>query len=310
MSKLSRNLLLLFKIQPTIDTDPIPTAGANAILAGNFTINAIQAQFADRENLQPYFGNSGKVQISAYSTVSFDVELASSGVAGTPPKFGPLLRSCAMAETIVASTSVAYHPVTIGDEMATLYMYLDGLLFKMLNSKGTVSFSVGAGGIPKMTYTFTGSFSNPADAALPSGVDYSGFTAPLGINKVNTPSLTIHGAAVKADTLSIDLANNVIYRNLIATESIKITDRSPSGQTSFETESVAFKDWTAIVRLGTLGPLELVHGTVAGRIVEIDAPKVQLTEPTLTDSDGISMSNYNLTLQPDTGNDELVVTFR
>lgn len=310
MSKLSRNVLLLAKIQPTVDVDPTPTAGANAILAGNFTINAIEAEFAERFNIQAYLGNAGNIAISQKTTVSFDVELQSAGAAGTAPKFGTLLRGCALAETVNAGVSVVYNPITSSHEMVTIYYYLDGILCKMLNCKGTVAMNLDAGGIPKMTYSFTGSFSVPTDTAIPGGISYTGFNAPLGINKINTPTFTLHGTAFKAQTLSIDLANNVVYRNLIGSESILITDRNPSGQCSLETEPVATKDWYTIIKNGTQGALQLVHGSTAGLIVQIDAPKVQLITPTFSDSDGISMFNTNLSLLPNTGNDELILTFK
>jgi hypothetical protein len=310
MSKLSRNVLLLAKIQPVAGTDPVPTAAANAMLAGNLTFNAIEAAFADRDIIKPYFGNRGQVLISSHTTISFDVELQSAGAAGTAPKFGPLLRACAFAETISPGVSVAYAPVTNSQEFVTFWFYLDGILFKMTDSKGTVSLDVSAGGIPKMSFSFTGLFSQPTDVPVASGAVYTGFIDPLGVNKINTPTFSLHGAAFKAQTLSLDVANQVVYRNLIGSEAILITDRQPAGSVSIETESVATKDWYTIIRNGTLGALQVIHGTVAGFISQIDAPKVQVVSPSFSDSDGISMFNLNLILQPNAGNDELVLTFK
>jgi hypothetical protein len=310
MSKFTRNALLLAKIQPVAGTDSVPTAAVNAMLASNVQINAIEAQFAERDNIKPYFGNNGKVLISADSTISFDVEIQSAGAAGTAPKFGPLLRACAFAETINAAVSAVYAPVTNSQEFVTLYFYLDGLLFKMTDAKGTVSLDLSAGVIPKMKYSFTGFFSQPTDAAIPAGADYSGFKDPLGVNKINTPTFSLHGVAFKAESLTLDVANNVVYRNLIGSEAILISDRKPTGQCSIETESVATKDWYTAVRNGTLGVLQVVHGITAGYIVQVDAPKVQATSPNFGDSSGISMTNLTLELQPNAGNDELVLTFK
>jgi hypothetical protein len=301
---------MLAKIQPTLDTDPVPTPASNAILAGNFTINMIEAEFADRQNIQPYLGNAGKVAISQKTSCSFEVELQSAGAAGTAPAFAPLLRACAMAETIVASTTAAYNPITTAHEMITLYYYLDGILCKMLNCKGTFTLQLSAGGIPSIKFTFTGSFSTPTDTANPAGSVFTAFKQPLGINKINSPTFTLHGTAFKAQSLDVDIGNQVLYRNLIGYEAILITDRSPSGSCSFETESVATKDWYTIIKNGTLGALQLVHGTVAGLIVQIDAPKVQLVDPQFSDSDGVSMFDTSLQFLPNTGNDELVLTFK
>jgi hypothetical protein len=310
MSKFKRNAILLAKLQESAGSDASPSASSNAILASNITHNPVNAQFEERNNIMPYMGNSGQVQINCYGTVSFDVELQSSGEAGTAPAFGPLLRACGMGETVTEDTSVAYAPVSSGHEAATIYYYLDGLLFKMIDAKGTFVLNASAGTIPKLSFSFTGLYVAPSDTTLPNDADYSGFLPPLGVNKVNTPTFKLHSTAFKAESLSIDLANNVVYRNLIGSEAVVISDRKPSGSVSIETESKATKDWYTIIREGTLGAIEVVHGTVAGKIVEIDAPKVQVIDPNFGDSNGISMMNMNLSLQPDEGNDELVLTFK
>jgi hypothetical protein len=159
MGKLARNVVLLAKIQPSAGIDPVPTAGLNAILARNLTVNPIVAEFAQRDNIQPYLGNQGSVNVSCYATIGFEVELQGSGAAGTAPKFGPLLRACAFAETITASVSAVYNPITTGHEKVTFYYYLDGILYKMTDAKGTVALVLDARGIPVMRYSFTGYYS-------------------------------------------------------------------------------------------------------------------------------------------------------
>lgn len=310
MSKSVRNALLLAKAQPTVDVDPTATAGANSILAGNVTIQAIEAEFADRSNIQPYFGNQGSVAISQKSTISFDVELAGALAAGTAPKYAPLIKACAFGETINAGVSVVYAPITSSIPMVALTFFLDGLKFLLLNARGNVEFALSARGIPMMRYTFTGSFALPTDVAVPSGADFSGFSAPLGVNKANSPTFTLHGVSPKTQDFNVNMNNQVVYRNLIGSEAIMITDRRPSGNVSIETESVAFKDWYSAVRLGTLAALQMVHGTVAGNIVQLDAPKVQLINPQLSEADGISMQSFDLNLLPNAGNDEFTLTVK
>lgn len=311
MPKLVRNALLLAKAQPTLDTDPAPVAATNAILAGNVQLNAIEAEFAGRDNIVPYFGNKGDVLVSQYSTISFDVELAGSGAAGTAPKWSPLILACAFAETITASTSASYAPITSGTTpMVALHFFMDGLKFVLLNAKGSVSFSLDARSIPKMTYTFTGSFSLPTDTAVPSGAVFSGFPAPLGINKLNSPTMTLHGTAVKTQSFGLNVNNSVVYRNLIGSETISITDRAPSGNIMFETESMATKDWYTAIRQGTQSTLSMIHGTTAGNIIEFSAPKVQLKNPAFSESDGVHMMSLDLNLMPNAGNDELLVIAR
>ena len=67
------------------------------------------------------------------------------------------------------------------------------------------------------------------------------------------------------------------------------TDRQTVGSVVIEAPAIGTKDFFTLVDNETLVALQLVHGTVAGNIVQIDAPKVQLKNPTYSDSDGIAM---------------------
>ncbi|MDF3024804.1 MAG: hypothetical protein K0R10_2165 [Alphaproteobacteria bacterium] len=310
MAKLMRNVLLLAKLESVVGTDPVPTAPLNSMLARAITPQPVVAEFAERTNIRPYFGTGGQVAVAQHSECELEIELASSGVAGTAPAWGPLLQACSFSETVTASTDVKYAPVTNNPKTATLYYYLDGVLHKMTNSRGNVAFELNAKSIPVMRFKFTGLYTAATDTPLPTGADYTGFKAPLAVNKVNTPSMTLHGVSAAMQSLSIDMGNQIVYRNLIGSESVIMTDRKPNGQTSIEMVPVASYAWHEAVRLGTLDAFSVVHGVSAGSIVQIDAPKVQLTNPQYADSDGIAMINLGLDLQPDTGNDEIIITVK
>lgn len=307
MSKLMRNVLLLAKLETVVGTDPVPTAGANAILARTIGAQPITAEFADRNNIKAYFGSSGKVQVSNYSTIDFEIELAGSGTAGTAPAYGPLLQACAFSETIVAVTSVTYTPITTAPKTVTIYYYLDGVRHIMTSCRGNVSFELNSKSIPVMKFKFTGLFNTGTDTALPGGEDYSAFIAPQAVNKVNTPSWSIHGATGALESATFDMSNQVTYRNLIGSESVAMIDRAVTGQARLEMTSIATYAWHEAVRLGTLGALSVVHGVGAGSIITIAAPAVQLTSPSYSDSDGIAMLDVSMDIQPDAGNDEITI---
>lgn len=310
MSKLMRNVLLLAKIEVTPGTDPVPTAAANAMLARTIGAQPVTAEFADRDNIKPYFGSSGKVQASNHSKIDFEIELASAGAAGTAPAYGPLLQGCAFSETINVATDVIYAPITTAPKTVTIYYYLDGLLHKMTNCRGDVSFELNSKSIPIAKFTFTGLFNAVTDTALPGGEDYTAFKAPFAVNKVNTPTWTIHGATGALESATFDMGNQVTYRNLIGSENVVMVDRAATGQAVLEMTSVATQAWHEAVRLGTLDALQIIHGVGAGNIVQIDAPKVQLTDPNYSDSEGIAMLSVGMDIQPNTGNDEITLTIK
>ncbi|MFC7518693.1 phage tail tube protein [Herbaspirillum sp. GCM10030257] len=309
-AKLMKQALLLVKIQPIAGTDSNPTAALNAILCKGVTPQPLVANFAERDNIRPYFGQNGKVLTDMHSESEFEVELAGAGVAGTAPKWGPLIRACGFAETITASTDVKYNPITANQEMVTGYYFIDGLRFKMLDCKGNGQITMNAKGIPMLKFKLTVLYSPVTDTPIPAGTDYSGFTEPVAVNKLNTPTWSLHGYAGAVESLSFDCGNEVVYRNLIGRESVSIRDRKMTGSISMEMTSVAEKDWFATVIANTKGALQIVHGTVAGNIIQIDAPKVQLTDPQISDSEGIVMLGANLALEPDEGNDDILITVK
>lgn len=310
MSFKTRNTLLLAKIQPVAGTDPVPTAPLNAILARATKPKPINAEFEERNLDTGYLGNKGQIFVSVFSTVEFEVEFQSSGVAGTVPKYDPLLRGCSMGVTIAAGVSAVYAPISNGDELLTLTWWVGPVQHKMTDAKGTMSLSMDAKKIPFMKYTFTGLYVGPVDAAVPTTAVYTDFKAPLAINKQNTPTFTIHGIPVKANAFSLDLANQVVYKNYIGVEEVSIVDRKPAGSTTFEKDPIATKNWYATVLGGSLAPVQLIHGSVAGSIVQVDAPKVQLINPEETEADGIAMLQAGLSFIPNAGNDEFTLTFK
>jgi len=310
MPLLTRKAIILAKIESSYGVDPTPTGAANAILASNINLTPLAAEFLPRDNYFPYLGNADSVLASYSAQVSFEVEIAGSGAAGTAPAWGPLLRACGFAETVNASTSVVYNPISATFPSVYIYLNQDGVLHKMRGCRGDVNLVFNAKQIPKLQFTFTGMYVAVADAAAPTPT-YTGFIKPLACNKTNTPTFSLHAATSCLEALTLNMRNNVVHRDLIGCESVQLTDRRPGGSISFEATLVATKDWWAAITAGTLDDLQLIHGTTAGNIVQVDAPNVQILDPTYADSDGNVMLNGNLVLTPgSSGNDEILITVK
>lgn len=304
-----RKLALLAKIETTYGIDAVPTGAANAILARNVNVTPLEVEEEVRDIYQPYLGNLGSIVTAFYGKIDYEVEIAGAGAAGTAPKYGPLLRSCSLAEVISAGVSVTYTPVSSGFEAVSKYFYLDGVLHKFLGTRGSVSAGFSAKGVPMWKFSYVGLFQPVTDAALPTAT-YTGFVTPLAVNKANTPTFTIHGIAAVMKSLTLDLANEVKYRNLVNYEGVDNVDRKPGGSLEIESNLMAVKNWFDIARNKTAGALNIIHGTTAGNIVQIQAPSVQINQPRYQEADGIVMLNAGLTLQPSSGNDEISIVVK
>lgn len=307
MPKLMRNVVLAVKEEATSGTDIVPTSLANSILAKVSDAQPITAEFADRNNARPYLGSSGKVAVSNNSAITVEFELAGASAAGTVPGWGPLLKACGYSETVVAVTSVTYKPLSALFKTVSIYYFLDGLLHKMIGCAGAPSFSLNARGIPMCTIKFTGLYSATTDTALPTDSVFTAFLIPQAVNKVNTTAFTLHGVSTPFDTLTIDGGNTVVYRNMPVLEEVIISDRKVSGSISIPMTTVAAKAWHDTALAGTLAAISMTHGSGAGKIFTITAPKVQLTNPQYADKDGVVHLTMGLDLQPNVGNDELSI---
>lgn len=213
-----------------------------------------------------------------------------------------------MAEVIDAGVSVTYSPVSTGFTSTSVYFNVDGVRHILLGARSTLTASLTPQQIPRWRFSMLGLLGTIADQALPV-VDLSDFIPPVPVSKANTV-LELFGWTAIAESLALDLGGQLSPRMLIGYEGIKINDRRPSGTAVVEATSLATKDWFGISRAHTKGELSVVHGTTAGNIVEIVAPKTQLGLPTQGATDNIVNYSLPLMFTPDGGNDELTFTFR
>ena len=150
MTMYFKNVALLAKTEVTYGTDPVPTGTANAMLSKGVTIAPHLGNRATRDLARSTFGAQSEINTGPYVTVSFGIEYAGSGTAGTAPKWGPLLLACGFSETVSAGVSVTYATVSTALKPVTLYFYMDGQQHKVIGARGNVSFNLSRGQIPNV----------------------------------------------------------------------------------------------------------------------------------------------------------------
>lgn len=317
MPRYVRNTAILAKTETTYKTDATPTGASDALLVSNLTINPLNEQNVSRNIIRPYFGGSEQLVGVANVQVSFDVELVGSGTAGTAPAWGKLLKACAFAETVVASTRVDYTPITTAVDSLSIYWYDDGVLHKLLGARGDASFKLNLAGIPVISYTFTGLYGGVSVASNPS-VTLTAFKTPEVITDTNTGDITLGathlstgaptltgGTVYPSKGLEIMLGNSVNHRPLLGGETIEITGREVTGKMSLDLQASQEATFMSDVRANTLTSLGFTHGTVAGNKTLIFAPSVQRVDPAKQDDQGQRLIDFGLRMMPVNGNDEL-----
>ena len=310
MPLLSRKRLILAKSEATYGTDPTPTGAANAILVRNLEITPLQAETVSRDLIRPYLGVSDQLLAQTRVEVTFEVELAGSGTAGTAPAYGPVLKACGLSETVVATTSVTYAPVSASFSSCTIYFHNDGIRHKVTGCRGTFEMNCEVGQIPVISFTLTGIYNAPTDTALPTPT-YNDQATPVIFKEGNTTSFSAFSYAGCLMSYSFNMANDVIYRELVGcTKEIMITNRAPSGTVVIEAPTITAKDFFAAATGSSTGSITFQHGQTAGNIVTMTTAQSDLGNLTYSDQDGIQMLNLPFIAVPtSSGNDEMSLVF-
>lgn len=307
MPKFLRKMAILAKVETSAGTDAVPTGAANAILVGDVQLTPMDGDSVERTNVRPNFGGAGSLMVSYFSKVSFSVEAAGVAALGDVPGYAALMRGCAMSMTNTAGVETIFTPATDALDSLSIYGYIDGVLHKMLYSRGTVKLAADAKTLPKFTFEFTGAFVPAADAAMPAAV-YTSFQQPLGVNKANT-TLSLAGYSAACSAFSWDAGNTIIKRDLINVDTVEITGRKSVGSVTIEQTSVAVKNWIQMAHDGALVAMELVHGQGATNVIELSSQYAQVGKPSFSDVDGVQMITLPLEFVPSSaGNDEWAIS--
>ena len=299
--------LVLFKAEAAYGVDALPTGLANWIEARNVSLTAYDAETADRGIEQPYFGNSGKVILSSWSKVSFDVALAGSGTPGLAPKWAPLLLGSSFAETLTPDTSAIYNLVSAALGSVTGYLNIDGTLHKFFGSRGNVKLKLAAKGVPMLSFEFTSLYNDPAAVVAPT-VDRSGWIVEEGVNAANTSHITIDGVDMAWSEINCDIGNEISRVNLPGPQvEVVIGDRKPTADVTVVAPALQVFNPYALASKGDTLVISTTHGSVAGKQIKTEL-KVRIVGVAETEIE--KLFAYKLTLEPTPvlGNDEITIT--
>ncbi|WP_438454925.1 phage tail tube protein [Vreelandella venusta] len=312
MAKKWRKRYVVAQIEDVYGVAPADMSGATILevvmLDGG---NPYAGNTVDRERMRDGLGSFEQVNTGPYVERQIRVPLAGQGTAGTAPAYGMLLRACGLSE-ITDPTSVVYQPASDSHESVTLWWVEDGQTQLIKGTRGTLTISQDSGALPYIQFNLTGLYEKTVAGADASLATQAVQAKELPINKQNTVA-TIDSHAACMSSLSMDLGNQVEYRNLINCESVHITDRAVTGSTNIEAPDIDTVDYFAKVESHngvTLVPISLTHGATPGNIVKIASQRCQLASISPTDNQGIMHYDLSLRFVPTDGqDDDFTLTF-
>lgn len=306
--------IILVKPEPlnAYGVDAVPTGAANAMLLTNVQFQPMEGQEVSRNLELPYQGAQENIPVGLYCVLTGDFELVGSGSPGVAPAWSPLMRACGVAEVITATTKVEYTPVTDNQESVSVRFLIGVNQYVMLGARGTGVLTVNAAGIPTIRVTITGLFTVPAVATRPT-VDLTKWQKPQAASKATTPVYTIDGISFVGRDFSLNLGCDVQPRMLINQERIVIVDRAET--ISMTVEAVPMNVYNPVARAGSITadaprvPIEVTHGTIAGRIVNVKAGYA-VQNRFAGSQENQKIEEWPLTFQPlpNAGNDQWKIT--
>jgi hypothetical protein len=308
MAKYTRLKVLLVKTEVTYGTDAAPTGGANAMLAFNVQIKPMMGQDAARKFEREYFSAAQKLPTGLYMEISGEIEMVGNAAPGTAPGWSALAKACGLAEVITASTSVAYNPVSVNHGSATIHYYDDGVRHALTGCRGTAEIKLNAHGVPMLAFRMMGIYADPTDVANPA-TTLTSFQTPQPANKVNTPTFTINGVACVMRSYTLNLGNSLVYRELVGSQEVLISDREATLQAQVNAVTMATLNPFTLAKNQTSFAVSLVHGVGAGKIVTVNCPACRMSRVEgYTEQDGIREWPLAMTPLPTAGNDEFTIT--
>lgn len=205
--------------------------------------------------------------------------------------------------------NVRYLPISSAFESATVYVYVGGdVLHKVTGARGTFSLGATVNQIPTISFQLTGIYNEPTDTSLASST-YTLQATPQIFKAGNASAYSLLGYSGCLQSFSFNMANETVYRELVGcAKQVLITNRAPAGEVTIEAPTMAQKNYFSIANNDTTGVLSFLHGTNGGNQVSFVAPKVDITNPSYSEVDGIQMLTAPFAAIPtSTGNDEVAL---
>jgi hypothetical protein len=305
---LTKKTVLLAKIESIYGTDPTPAEAANAVMAyePEITVNA------DMKERNP--GNSDlsrfpELRGKTFCELKFSTELKGSGTPGTASRQDPLFQACGLSGTVISSTSITRLPLSSSMKSCTIWIYIDGLLYKVNGCIGDLEIDLTAGEMGKLNWTFKGLYSLPTDVPIVTPT----FDATVP-NIVKGAVMTFGSYSAIIEKLTLKLNNDIAERpDFNQTEGVKgfqITGRNPEGSMTIEAvlRATSNADFLDYFHSRTVKALSFVLGATGGNIITITANYGYCRTPKIGDKGGIR--NFEIPFQlarGDGGNNEISI---
>lgn len=305
--------LLLAKKEVTYGLDPAAVA-TNTLWAESITYK-VTGQRVKSDPAKPGVGPTASQVYGEHAEVSFKIPLAGSGVAGTAPKWGPVMKACGWAETVVAVTSVTYGLMAnpkAADSMTLKWRDGNRRLHLAKGFRGRVGFELTAGNRLMLVITGKGLHTIVSEAGADLAHIDADFTGWLDSKPVSNGTTTFSLAGVSTlgiRELSFDQSDNVRFIDVPGQENVElIGERAFTGKGKTTTPLPSALNYESLWVAGSVNTFAMVHGATAGNIVTVNG-RAQIVDPDYSRDNGDDVTSFSLEIVPSslTTDDDLAI---
>jgi hypothetical protein len=284
------------------------------ITAATISAAAADNSFSDSANGFGSFTAGMAVTVSGFTgntanNGTFIVTTATAAKLTIAGADGDVIVNDAEGESVTITSCERYDFLPITDSVPSLTQYYnrDGVLAKLLGSRGTAVLRLVAGEMPQLVFDFRGKDGGLSAVALPGDSDFSDFMTPEIPTDANTLDLVFGGTistsgavaitggtAIPTLGLEVNLGNQTPLVPLIGDESVDLVDRAVTATLSMDLTAAQEVARQLTVLGASTQSVGIIHGTAGGRRVALWLPTAQFTNPQERDFNGRALTTYEL----------------
>ena len=300
---------LIREVKETTPGTEEATAVTDAILCREVTFNTLDANYTELDFLTGREGAQAEDLSNVRAGAQYQVEAAAPGAVATPPAYAHLLESSAMAMASDADDTV-FTPLPVGTEIPSCTMQLrnGAQMQTVIGVRGSFGFTAEVNRRAYFTFTRQGQYQAPV-AFVPSAHAFAGWARGLECTPENMFAFTLGGTKLCATSFSFTDGREPRVNDYMNCEGTKLTPRMFTGSMTVKHPDIATKNLVGMVKDVVTEPLIFTLGKVAGKILTITAPKVQIKAPAEQDINGDVGLRLDLRFLPDAGDDEIEIRF-
>jgi hypothetical protein len=304
---------MLFKKEGVYGTDSAPVAATNAVLTRNLNIKPLATDRLERALDIPARGARKTAPANKRMEFTYELELAGSGTAGVAPAWMEHLETCGMeAPTIVAVTSASQKFAAIGAVLssATVHTYRGSNQRRRgRGARGAITaINFTAGAYPFLGLSMTALLGvTPFDQTALVAPVFTQWKEPLEVSTANT-SFTLDGYAAVLRSFVLQDDGEVTLRNLVGSNYVRRGNHAMKGKIVIEAPDFSTKNYLASLDTGAVIVAQLIHGVGGGKIVQIDAANLQITDINDGAESDVAMYEIDVLLTINNGQDDILIT--